>query len=562
MGAFSLIVVINLLNRPSCDSVHQFRSMGNILGFFQRRSLGEQLEEVENSINAVRKNRYQSQQRQRRLVASVTLWTILLYTICAASFLAFYFPPSWKMRVLYALPLCFGPVLAYILRRMVMMYFSTRLKSSDEVLRSLVEKKKTLLETVREKESYKKAKEILEKYDPEVIKMKNMAEELQRLRSQSANSEVRRRQLPQNASPSAALNATPAYSLPRGAQFPTPQQPQSVAAMQRVPNTAPGSPMITPHRLPARPIPPPSSVRSNSGRSTFDRMMEYIVGDGPGNKFALICSQCLNHNGMALKEEYEYVAFRCAYCGLSNPAKKGRPAAPRIPVPMPPTPVNLPQKPNQSSINPTSTTSAPISEADSKSSLVAKTEHKDSVKEEVAANTESSDSLKSQQEGETGESEKSKNDDVTSNDLTTDDEREDEQDRKADESLEPMETSALIEGRSTDVDMIQEEKESDGEGDESIIADMEILNQEDVDSSEYDGGALQGTLDTTGGHDPPESHHEATGTRDLQSEEALSSEGSVDSVNVNNNNINQLSKSLDPQKRSHSIESKLPDLLQ
>merc|ERR1712226_1201757 len=269
MGAFSLIVVINLLNRPSCDSVHQFRSMGNILGFFQRRSLGEQLEEVENSINAVRKNRYQSQQRQKRLVASVTLWTILLYTICAASFLAFYFPPSWKMRVLYALPLCFGPVLAYILRRMVMMYFSTRLKSSDEVLRSLVEKKKMLLETVREKESYKKAKEILEKYDPEVIKMKNMAEELQRLRSQSANnlnntqSEVRRRQLPQNASPSAALNATPAHSMPRGAQFPTPQQPQSVAAMQRVQNTAPDSPMITPQRLPARPIPPPSSVRSN-----------------------------------------------------------------------------------------------------------------------------------------------------------------------------------------------------------------------------------------------------------------------------------------------------------
>merc|ERR1712226_293593 len=552
MGAFSLIVVINLLNRPSCDSVHQFRSMGNILGFFQRRSLGEQLEEVENSINAVRKNRYQSQQRQKRLVASVTLWTILLYTICAASFLAFYFPPSWKMRVLYALPLCFGPVLAYILRRMVMMYFSTRLKSSDEVLRSLVEKKKTLLETVREKESYKKAKEILEKYDPEVIKMKNMAEELQRLRSQSANSEVRRRQLPQNASPSAALNATPAHSLPRGAQFATPQQPQSVAAMQRVPNTAPGSPMITPQRLPARLIPPPSSVRSNSGRSTFDRMMEYIVGDGPGNKYALICSQCLNHNGMALKEEYEYVAFRCAYCGLSNPAKKGRPAAPRIPVPMPPTPVNLPQKPNQSSINPTSTTSAPISEADRKSSLVEKMEPIDSVKEEVAANTESSDSSKSPQEGETGERQKSRSDDVTSNDFTTDDEREDEQDRKADESLEPMETSGLVEGRSTDVDMIQEKKEIGGEGDERIIADMEILNQEE----------LQGTLDTTGGHDPPEPHHEATGTRDLQSEEALSSEGSVDSVNVNNNNINQLSKSLDPQKRSHSIESKLPDLLQ
>ena len=61
----------------------------------------------------------------------------------------------------------------------------------------------------------------------------------------------------------------------------------------------------------------PSSARSGVAgvgggggggrRSTFDRVMEYIVGDGPDNKFALICSFCLNHNGMALKEEFQYV---------------------------------------------------------------------------------------------------------------------------------------------------------------------------------------------------------------------------------------------------------------
>lgn len=35
--------------------------------------------------------------------------------------------------------------------------------------------------------------------------------------------------------------------------------------------------------------------------------MEYLVGDGPSNRYALICKQCLSHNGMALKEEFEYV---------------------------------------------------------------------------------------------------------------------------------------------------------------------------------------------------------------------------------------------------------------
>ena len=35
-------------------------------------------------------------------------------------------------------------------------------------------------------------------------------------------------------------------------------------------------------------------------------MIEYLVGDGPNNRYALICHQCCSHNGMALKEEFEY----------------------------------------------------------------------------------------------------------------------------------------------------------------------------------------------------------------------------------------------------------------
>lgn len=63
----------------------------------------------------------------------------------------------------------------------------------------------------------------------------------------------------------------------------------------------------------------------------MDRVIEYLVGDGPQNRYALICQQCCSHNGMALKEEFEYVAFRCAYCFFLNPARKTRPRAPRLP---------------------------------------------------------------------------------------------------------------------------------------------------------------------------------------------------------------------------------------
>lgn len=64
----------------------------------------------------------------------------------------------------------------------------------------------------------------------------------------------------------------------------------------------------------------------------MDRAVEYLVGDGPSNRYALICRQCQSHNGMALKEEFEYVAYRCCYCFYWNPAKKQRPVAPRLPT--------------------------------------------------------------------------------------------------------------------------------------------------------------------------------------------------------------------------------------
>ena len=49
------------------------------------------------------------------------------------------------------------------------------------------------------------------------------------------------------------------------------------------------------------------------------------MGDGPNNRYALICRGCHSHNGMALRDEFEYMTFRCAYCYHVNLAPKTRP---------------------------------------------------------------------------------------------------------------------------------------------------------------------------------------------------------------------------------------------
>lgn len=48
---------------------------------------------------------------------------------------------------------------------------------------------------------------------------------------------------------------------------------------------------------------------------------------------------------MALKEEFEYIAYRCCYCFYWNPARKQRPVAPKLQPP----PVNSPSSTDSSS---------------------------------------------------------------------------------------------------------------------------------------------------------------------------------------------------------------------
>ncbi len=68
-------------------------------------------------------------------------------------------------------------------------------------------------------------------------------------------------------------------------------------------------------------------------------MMDLFVGDGPHQRYALICRHCSGHNGMALQEEFEYVSYYCCYCYQFNPPRKMRPMGPRLPVPPSPAPV-------------------------------------------------------------------------------------------------------------------------------------------------------------------------------------------------------------------------------
>ncbi|KAL5010870.1 hypothetical protein ScPMuIL_013175 [Solemya velum] len=299
--------------------------MGLLFSYFRKHhSTAEELEDITKKIENLHRFRRQTQEKQKKFIASLILYSILVYIAAALIFYFYYLPDTWKLRLIYSLPLLVFPFLIWGMKKLLHWYFVKRIANNDIKLEELREKKRQILEEVMEKETYKKAKEILEKYDPsrfrqlEVFVKRRVTTTTRVIQSPIRGPRMGR---PVVSGALRAPGTTPSTSRPR---FPQIQQRQITPNTQNIINGY--------GRPPGPPLPRPVLPRE---RKAMDRVLEYLVGDGPQNRYALICRNCHSHNGMALKEEFEYISFRCCYCYAMNPAKKTRVNAPRLEFPSP-----------------------------------------------------------------------------------------------------------------------------------------------------------------------------------------------------------------------------------
>lgn len=323
--------------------------MGILISVFKKKkSTIEVLEKLEQEINKLDGYRKKNQERQKRMIATLILYSILTYIGAALVFYFYYFPEKWKERFLYSLPLLVFPLVIWGVKRILHWYFVKRITSNEMALEDLRGRKQKILEDVMEKETYKKAKEILEKFDPARFKEIETPKPKSPVKGQPGT-ELRQRSVQQRSPPSSQVRPGMTPRLPAQPQQQGPVRPgvtpygPRAGAQGIQPRNLMVTPQINGYGTPqGPPLPRPILPRE---RGITDRLLEYLVGDGPQNRYALICRNCFSHNGMALKEEFEYLDFRCCYCYAVNPAKKKRPFAPRI---EPHKPLNLPQPSGES----------------------------------------------------------------------------------------------------------------------------------------------------------------------------------------------------------------------
>ncbi|XP_034069130.1 endoplasmic reticulum junction formation protein lunapark-A isoform X1 [Gymnodraco acuticeps] len=321
--------------------------MGAIISRWRAKpSTVEILEGIEKNVQTLEEYSEKYQRQLKIWVGRLILYSSLLYLITCVVVYFWYLPEQMMGRLILSLPFLLVPLLVWLLRKLLIIIFSRRTEKNNEKLEDLKTQKRKILEEVMETETYKNAKMILERFDPDSkrkIELESTPVGPQMTPKQGQ--ELRQRNVMPK-TPSVMVNpASGAAARPPPASGPTfpgrsshsapggpPERGLSAIAAQQslmrrpvTPGTpVPGVGMHPPGPPLARPVVP-------RDRGAMDRVIEYLVGDGPQNRYALICQQCLSHNGMALKEEFEYVAFRCAYCYFLNPARKTRPQAPRLP---------------------------------------------------------------------------------------------------------------------------------------------------------------------------------------------------------------------------------------
>ena len=199
------------------------------------------------------------------------------------------------------------PIGVFYFKRLLAGVFNFIINRKQNVLKIKQTELKDRIEELKVETRYYQTKDLIEKYDKSAAEVKT-------------ETEVSRRNIKQSPVNNASLTST--VSASTGRSVGSPGTNNNVMAM-----TVSNNPRIPLHPAQLSPPQHPIRLRPAPFRSPtwMDRFMDALIGDDSRNqKYALICSQCFNHNGLATPELFETARYRCPNCGFFNHKQPSR----------------------------------------------------------------------------------------------------------------------------------------------------------------------------------------------------------------------------------------------
>ncbi|XP_044531431.1 endoplasmic reticulum junction formation protein lunapark-like [Gracilinanus agilis] len=196
--------------------------MGGLFSLWRAKpSAVEVLENIDKEIQALEEFREKNQRLQKLWVGRLIPYSSILYLFTCLVVYSWYLPEEFTARLTMTLPFFAFLLIIWTIRTVLIFFFSKRRERNNEALDDLKSQKKKVLEEVMEKETYKTAKLILERFDPDSRKAKELQPiSLGEAATAGPGQEIRQRTMAhRNLSPS-----TPA-SLKQGSPLLVPESP-------------------------------------------------------------------------------------------------------------------------------------------------------------------------------------------------------------------------------------------------------------------------------------------------------------------------------------------------
>ncbi|VDD96911.1 unnamed protein product [Enterobius vermicularis] len=271
--------------------------MGNIL-FRRKKYVADELEELQKRGEAI-DAQIKSSIVKRQTVqwfSSLSVFFLMLISIGFSLITG----TDKGLRVAYS-----GFFLLYCFRRMINEYYNWSIQRKIHAREEVTKKKRELLEKVKETETFKVAKEILDKYEDTPVPDPGQPRLSRRspCRNQSINTS------------DTSFGASPTKN--------DDEKVKENEATSETVRPAESNPQVD--SRPVRHMPPkPPRPFYKPSQSVTEKLVDFIIGDTPSDRFALICSHCHGHNGMARKEEFDFLSYKCWICGSFNPSRQQR----------------------------------------------------------------------------------------------------------------------------------------------------------------------------------------------------------------------------------------------
>ncbi|VUZ49401.1 unnamed protein product [Hymenolepis diminuta] len=329
-----------------------FKGLLNSVFRRRQKSVIETLEDIDANIELLKEHKESKVSSANKITFQLIFYASIPYV----TFLVVYFfllrPTETHWRVISIVGVFLYPIIVLFLKYLVNTIYLGSASRADKKLKDLLKQKRQILENVMNTETYNKAQQILKQFDPLGLIVRDFSID-RPIPKTEFETTARQRNVPNNKNapctpkPVPRSSKSPPFFLkPSFGSFLLPHSFRSftVDAATQIP-TCQNPTTTTPTPTPSQPLKGPITHRPilPRERSILDIVVDAIVGDGPDRRYALICQNCSGHNGMALAEEFEYLAFRCCYCGFHNPARRNRrhPQALKFPT-SPDSPFNQP----------------------------------------------------------------------------------------------------------------------------------------------------------------------------------------------------------------------------